>query len=424
MEKHVGVAGLYLFAFTPFVGTVGPNVGLLLMLGAAVVASRRSWKTLLTEPVLILSVVMLAYLAIELARAKGLYPQFVRLQRDEAAGWWFLFLFWVPAFWLQGNLKRMTLVFGLAVAGLLLSIPVRQGWEGLSAVLTGSRIGGGISAIGYGLYYGVALLGLLIFAKQLIGIDTSRRMRYFLFAGLSLAAAACAYFLLVSYSRGSWIAFLVVAPFAVFSAWRDVLKRVSFKRATLAVCGLLAIAVLPFLANLERVKARFTEEAPALEVALEQGTRHAPSDSIGYRLRLWTLGTEKWSERPILGWGPGGARALIATGDDTGLRTFRHLHNGYLQVLVEFGIVGALLVAAALFLAVKALWNARRRVIVPHSVYVFLLGALGISLIWSLSNFQAVHVPWRYFWFLLAGAMYGYRFAPGEQYGGRQPASV
>jgi O-antigen ligase len=412
MNSRIGVVGLYLFSLTLFHGTVGANLGLLLMLGAAIVRVRDSWRKLLTDPVIILSAIMFVYLLMRLPWAQHTFPDYVLYQRREAVGWWCLFMFWLPAVWLQADMKRMSHAFALALVSLLLVIPLRQGWEGVSAVLTSIRIGGGVKAISYGLYNGIALLGLLVFAKRLAEINTSFAKRALLMAGLLLAAIACSFFLLMSLSRGVWLAFGLVAPVVLFVVWRPVIQHRQIKHAALVLVGMLAVTVLPFAAHFERVGSRFSKEMPTLETAIEHGTGNAADDSTGWRLRLWTLGVRKFLQRPLLGWGPGGARALIATNDDLGIRQFPHLHDAYLQALVDLGLVGTIVLAAALGVAVLTLVKAHRQQAIPPEVYVFLLGALAMTLLANLTNFDALHLPWRYFWLLLMGAVYGYRFAP------------
>ncbi|MEQ8356604.1 MAG: O-antigen ligase family protein [Kiloniellaceae bacterium] len=73
-----------------------------------------------------------------------------------------------------------------------------------------------------------------------------------------------------------------------------------------------------------------------------------------YRLHIWGVVTERIAERPVLGWGFDSSPNL-PTGDAQPFRTGEkiipsHPHNGALQIMVELGSVGSLLVLVLLFL--------------------------------------------------------------------------
>ncbi len=73
-----------------------------------------------------------------------------------------------------------------------------------------------------------------------------------------------------------------------------------------------------------------------------------------YRLHVWNFVTDRIAERPVLGWGFDASPNLPTEG----VEPFRpgkkvvpsHPHNGPLQIMVEIGAVGSLLVVALLFL--------------------------------------------------------------------------
>ncbi len=66
-----------------------------------------------------------------------------------------------------------------------------------------------------------------------------------------------------------------------------------------------------------------------------------------YRLPAARQALSAWAERPVVGLGSGGA--TMTWRDATGAQvTLRYLHNEYLQVVVEQGVVGATLFLAAL----------------------------------------------------------------------------
>lgn len=75
-----------------------------------------------------------------------------------------------------------------------------------------------------------------------------------------------------------------------------------------------------------------------------------------HRLRIWDFATERWMQRPILGWGFDSARLIPGSSDqilgvphlDYAQKMPLHPHNGILQIWLETGAIGAVLAAGAL----------------------------------------------------------------------------
>jgi O-antigen ligase len=78
----------------------------------------------------------------------------------------------------------------------------------------------------------------------------------------------------------------------------------------------------------------------------------------GERLQLIALALDLIRQRPWLGWGPDASQLIALFSPYPGIRELNQFHNGYLQVLVSFGIVGGILNAALL---ASLLWSAFRR---------------------------------------------------------------
>jgi O-antigen ligase len=90
-----------------------------------------------------------------------------------------------------------------------------------------------------------------------------------------------------------------------------------------------------------------------------------------------------------------------------------HLHNTYLEVLVRFGLVGALLMVGTLGLLARGFWVAHREGRLPFDYAWFLTGALGLMAVWSLSDFRLLHPDWRSYWILMGGTMGAFWMPPG-----------
>jgi O-antigen ligase len=76
------------------------------------------------------------------------------------------------------------------------------------------------------------------------------------------------------------------------------------------------------------------------------------------RLQLVAVALDLIRQRPWLGWGPDASQLITLFSPYPDIRYLTQFHNGYLQVLVSFGIIGGLLNAA---LVVALVWSALRR---------------------------------------------------------------
>ncbi|MCB2101668.1 MAG: O-antigen ligase family protein [Rhodobacterales bacterium] len=101
-----------------------------------------------------------------------------------------------------------------------------------------------------------------------------------------------------------------------------------------------------------------------------------PSGALQHRLYIWEFAAHRIAEKPLLGWGMNAAR--IIPGGDTvvsnpavpfnGTLMPLHPHNAALQVWLELGLPGALILAALAALAVLAAARARAGRMAPALV--------------------------------------------------------
>ena len=123
-------------------------------------------------------------------------------------------------------------------------------------------------------------------------------------------------------------------------------------RATRVVAVLFAIIMLVTPYVLHR-----TLHTPGLDRFVVESEDTMPSSAL-LRLYIWKFTTERIAERPMLGWGlnsarsiPGGGDKFVVTDRDGRFRFSEfnlplHPHNQILQIWLELGAIGALIVAA------------------------------------------------------------------------------
>lgn len=195
----------------------------------------------------------------------------------------------------------------------------------------------------------------------LLAWDALRRRAFLRFAGFALALAAILFGLLLSASRGAWLGLGAAAAFGLL-AW--VQRRwFSAPRLKLAFWGLLFVAALAILALL------LAGFLPTRLINRLMGEVFGPD---GVMVSRWTL----WQQGISLG------RDYLFTG--SGLRSIRmvyalygilihtpfheHLHNTFLEVWIEQGLLGALALVNGSLVILWWVWGALDRRDLPlHS---------------------------------------------------------
>jgi hypothetical protein len=138
-----------------------------------------------------------------------------------------------------------------------------------------------------------------------------------------------------------------------------------------------AVALVPLSA---RLTSRFTFDS---------------TDRWGSFLAAWRI----FLRHPLAGVGPGIDR-LVLTRPSGGISVYLFVHNEYLQILAELGVVGGILVAAFLVLVIRRLWHDR-----------VAAGALGVGALAALAAL-VLHAGFDFVWHipavpLLAAAFVG-----------------
>jgi O-antigen ligase len=126
---------------------------------------------------------------------------------------------------------------------------------------------------------------------------------------------------------------LVVSLLVCFALWFDFYG----KRALVALALLLFVAPIPIILDQRQAD------------KVEEGSRKIiRAESIGTftgRLDRWKFGIEKWTERPVIGFGFGSSRTLASIDQPWRFRLqpgeVFNLHSDQIEALLDLGIVGA-----------------------------------------------------------------------------------
>ena len=420
---RLGFTGLCIFSTCLWLSIAGAYLGLAAMIAALALRAPGLWPQLRRDAFFLVTACFLVYLGLRTSASLSEFPEIAAAQRKNAAAFLMLWIFVLPiAVALQGRVCRVLLAITLATAGLILKMAFNIDWGNFPAsVLDARSYGFGVSHIGFGLYAGTVLLGLLLFAPRLSSsnlLPLPGWLRIVLWLALF---AALLQGLIVDSSRAAWLACIVVFPAALLWRYRTSLSEMSGRhRLKLAAGGgavLLAFAALVWL-NLPALKERLGEEHHVMFSMLTLDPAKVPPTSVGLRFHFNVYGLEKWLERPVIGWGPGTSRMLLMQHPLKAAHGFPHVHNTYLDAFLELGSIGGGLFAASAFLLIRMLWRGRRDGSIPEDLAIFLFGVAAMLSIWSLSNVRYDHVDGRHYHLMLAAIIYTFhlfaRRTPGE----------
>jgi len=404
-----GLVGLGLFCFGLRLSTSLASLGLLLC-HVALLFQRRLWRPLLADPMVRLIIVFAVYLAAVTWWSVDRWPVADEEHLRAAEKLFQLWLFVPLAYWFRGDAQRVALGLVLAATGFLAVTLYHFDLDHVKHWLAGDRSGFGMAALSFGLYSVVVLLGLFAFAGRLIG---RREHRWFSIPLWLLAIAFFSQATILSLSRATWLAALVVFPPVLWYSLSH-MDRSSRRLGRTALVAAVAILGVLVVANSGTQHERLTRETAVLRSLVELDPASVPWDpnnSLSVRVHLHRFGFHFLGQRPLTGWGPGGTEFLLATKLPEGVQPFQDLHNSYLELLLRLGAIGSgfFLLGAALFF--RSLWHARRYM--PADLSAFAWGGLALIAIWSFFDFRMLNPDWRFLWLLFGGI--GYSFALRER---------
>lgn len=252
------------------------------------------------------------------------------------------FFVFIPLSWWVAQYKNAIWWVYISAAIAIFMTPwiTGHGFQEIHDGIYGKRIDLGIhNAQHTSLFFGVVFLGLLCFSKLLY-----IKNKFFVFPAVFFIF----YSILIVYlssSRQSWLALLVtgflfasyftIKRFKVSSGKRKILTIVLFLVAILSVGGTLV--------NSDKIVKRVMAEKEFLAAIISLNFDAVPYSSFGIRLHSWEASIAFITEKPLFGWGGDGRTSVIQHTDwlpENIRQNFGHLHNTYLEILVNFGVVG------------------------------------------------------------------------------------
>lgn len=294
------------------------------------------------------------------------------------------------AWCLGGSARNVTAFWMLSLVGLLAS-PwiIGGGWSEVFAACRGKRIDLGFSNAQHcGLLFGVALIGLVAFSPRFLQSESLKwGSRIFWF----FAVYFCLIAVIGSQTRGVWLAILAASLIYlgcfVFILYKAPDKEVRKKLLLSVISISLFWSAVVQIQFGDIVMSRLQRERPAIELIASGNILAVNESSIGSRIQCWKEASNWFIERPIVGWGGNGKRLLFEHSENLPehiqAMNLGHLHSSYFDTVINFGLLGLVLMLwlyALLVLKSIRAWQLR---LMPGHIFAF---SLAFFTFWILVN--------------------------------------
>jgi len=434
--ERVSELALLLLALSLFLAPAGVAAALILLWVGFIGQLTARWPGLngamlslaRSHPVIRLTVLFVFYclaqgIVLHLLAAPGPSPEL-----GTALDWARISVFVPAAYAVAAKPARLPLLLLLALLGLLGGMLLRLDWTLLHTdvgAFLGSRPGFGFGAIAFALFSATALLGLVLLRIRCWHDGGPDGTRWWRPAGWGVATMLALQGLVMSQSRGTWLAFLTALAMGLWLQWRQRPSLGSVRgvarshRALVAVSALALLGILSI--NAGRLSERALEEWDTLQAIATAQSVPVSETSLSLRWHAQLVGARLVVERPWFGWGAGTARTLMSTSGEPGVLysgggVLKHLHNTYLQTAVELGLIGLAILVAIHIGLIATVWQRLGASAGDHRLSsdlpIFLLAALVLLIVWDLFDYRVIRQDWRGYWTLLAGAALGIGLRP------------
>lgn len=290
--------------------------------------------------------------------------------------------------YLVGNKGRGSTFFLCMNLGLLYTLFLKNGamqqWD---VAFDGGRANWGLRSIAdISIFSAIALLYLLfVYVPASLEASIYRRFLGFLLITLHFILIA------LGQMRGIWLALLVsiilCIAFLIFSGYKSTFKKYNI----FFLIGLVAIVLVLVFTNIgNTIKNRVLDENNVIERVIYGEWDDLPLTSVGLRINMWRDGIGYIKERPILGWHyPDLRKIKISESKYSHVRypvEFTHFHNGYIDILFLYGLLGFAFIAAFAWYVFINTYNNFRSGVLPVRLFLFGCASFVVLLIGDLTD--------------------------------------
>lgn len=251
--------------------------------------------------------------------------------------------------------------------------------------------------------HGAVACGMIVVATifwllhYLTSPASSGRFTRFAYVVSPLVLLLCFVAIYGAKSKGVWLAMTITLPvLAVIT-----MRYVRLRAGAVAIAGVALILIVGIYAvrhNLDQTVGPTVQAALSMAGGVADGQdvghtitqtiqSNATPGSMDERLQLWSNGWEVFSSAPILGWG----NEWLDRWHETHYASIPYtlLHNGYLEILVRFGLFGALVMTTILAGLIFSVCKAYRQGVIPRAAmhaYIVCIFFFALTLLSNSNN--------------------------------------
>jgi hypothetical protein len=313
LNERIAVFGLYLLAFGVWLGPALSSVGAGLVILMFTVRAR-AWRWAIADRIFWICATGIIYIMVRSWMAASEMPEAAEMQWKHGLAWIQLLMF-IPVAWIIALVPaRLRTAAVLAAGGMLVGTVMAFEATTLSEISSVGRFGGYLDRpVVYAFYVSIVLLGITVWGGAIFSAEGPapawvRRTA----AGLMWATVILlvwAFF--ASKSRGPLLALLLVLPIALVWRYGAAATKMGGHRRPI-ILGLFLATILVAGLSAGPVLERVRTDGGAAWAALKEGLDEVPLTASTLRLHMWRYAIRRWSERPMLGWGPGSVEPILA----------------------------------------------------------------------------------------------------------------
>lgn len=253
-----------------------------------------------------------------------------------------LMLFLPIAWWVGGSASGARKILIIAFLGLMTAIALDPNLtQSIEQLWSGKRVSFAIHNAQHGaLFFGLTSLYCIISIAQRVRSrsDLDRAVMLYLLAALVGLVG-----LIGTQTRAAYLGMFACGLIALIQLIRriGVFDQRRKPMAKGVIAAILAAVLLVWSVN-EVLYYRLTAEESNVRVLIQGDLDDLPFKGIGIRIHSWVESLDWIAEKPVTGWGPKARSDVIQLAahfpDD--MKIYGHLHNGYLELALGFGVVG------------------------------------------------------------------------------------
>lgn len=425
VAERIGVVGLYWFILFAWMSNIKALEGVIVLVFGCLI-DRRFWAAIRYSRIAHLTIVLAAYILIRALLAINENPDYARFHIEDGGRLMLLALFICIGWLLQGKIQRVYWLLGIGLIGFWLGRMEHMSFVDMFTDPTWWKTRHDFelpSAIAFGQYAAASLAGLLIMLPHLWKLGSTAWKKGLIMTAWTWFTFLSVQGIIVSQTRAVWLS-LIVVFFMLIIAKLALFRRLGLMKSLvvvvlvggiLATTGYLNRSVLQsrFSAEIDTTTAIFSGEFDKIKAKNKKG--HVKS--IGIRYHMLLFGVEHWLDNPLFGLGPGITEPLIRDQWKVS-RTYSHLHDSYVEILLRLGLVGTGLILVILIMLLQDAKRARSQGRLDSDLFHLLVIALTLHLLVSFTNFRMLNGDWRYYWSLFGGILFTFSMFP------RRPAEI